>query len=93
MPHSVSLTWIPSISSNVASYTIYRITSASTTAPPTPYPSLTSILATTCSSTVCTYTDAAVQAGQSYWYYAAAVDTGNNVSGPSNIVQAVIPTS
>ena len=26
------------------------------------------------------------------WYYSTAVDTGNNESAPSNIVQAVIPT-
>jgi fibronectin type 3 domain-containing protein len=48
-------------------------------------------LATICSSTACTYTDTSVQAGQSYWYYAAAVDTGGNVSVPSNIVSAVTP--
>lgn len=91
--HSVSLSWTASTSSNVASYNIYRITSSSTTAPATPYPSLASAPATTaCSSTPCTYTDTSVAAGTSYWYYAAAVDTSNNVSAPSNIVQAVVPS-
>ena len=89
--HSVLLSWIPSTSSDVASYNIYRITSSSPTAPPTPYTNLSSVLATICSSTACTYTDTSVQAGQSYWYYAAAVDTGGNVSVPSNIVSAVTP--
>jgi hypothetical protein len=92
--HSVSLSWTPSTSSSVASYNIYRITSSSPTAPtpPTGYQSLGSVSATTCSPTVCTYTDTNVQAGQSYWYYAVAVNTGGSVSVPSNIVQAVIPT-
>jgi hypothetical protein len=91
--HSVSLSWTPSTSSNVASYNIYRILSSSSTAPPTPYPSLGSISAATCSPTVCTYTDTSVQAGQSYWYYATAVNTGGSNSVPSNIVQAVVPTT
>ncbi len=90
--HSVSLSWTPSTTSDVASYNIYRITSSSTTAPATPYPSLASVSATTCSVISCTYTDTAVAAGTSYWYYAAAVDTSNNVSAPSNIVQAVVPS-
>jgi hypothetical protein len=91
-PHTVSLSWTPSATSDVASYNIYRITSSSTTAPATPYPSLASVSATTCSATSCTYTDNAVAAGTSYWYYAAAVDTSNNVSAPSNIVHAVVPS-
>jgi hypothetical protein len=90
--HSVSLSWTPSTSSNIASYSIYRITSSSSTAPATPYPSLASISATTCSATACAYTDTSVQAGTSYWYYTAAVNTGGSVSVPSNIVQAVVPT-
>ena len=90
--HSVSLSWTPSTSSNIASYNVYRITSSSSTAPATPYPSLASVLATTCTASTCTYTDTSVTAGTSYWYYAAAVDTSSNVSVPSNIVQAVVPT-
>ncbi|HVN03754.1 MAG TPA: hypothetical protein VMT86_05005, partial [Bryobacteraceae bacterium] len=90
--HSVTLTWTPSTSSNIATYTIYRINSSSSTAPPTPYTSLASIQASTCSGTSCTYTDTNVTAGQSYWYYTTAVNTSNSASGPSNIVQAIIPT-
>jgi hypothetical protein len=91
-PHSVSLSWTPSTSSNVASYNVYRVTSSSSTAPPTPYTNLGSISATTCSPTACAYTDTGVQAGQGYWYYSTAVDTGDNESAPSNIVPAVVPT-
>ena len=90
--HSVALSWTPSTSSNLASYNVYRIASSSSTAPATPYTNLGSIAATTCSSTVCAYTDSAVQAGQGYWYYATAVDTSSNESASSNIVQAVVPT-
>lgn len=92
IPHSVTLNWVPSTSSNVASYNVYRITSTSSTAPPTPYPSLTSIAASTCTPAACTYTDSAIQAGQSYWYYATAVDTSNSVSVPSNQARAIVPT-
>ncbi|MGD0361578.1 MAG: choice-of-anchor D domain-containing protein [Bryobacteraceae bacterium] len=92
IPHSVSLSWTPSTSSNIATYNIYRIASASSTAPATPYSNMGSISATTCNPNGCAYTDTAVQAGQSYWYYSTAVDTGSNESTPSNIVQAVVPT-
>jgi hypothetical protein len=95
--HSAALSWTPSTSANIASYNIYRVTSTSSTAPATPYPMLTSATATSVCSpaanpTSCAYTDTNVVAGTSYWYYAAAVDTGNNVSAPSNIVRAIIPT-
>ena len=89
--HSVSLSWTPSTSSDAASYNIYRITSSSPTAPPTPYPILSSVLATTCSSTACASTDTSVQAGLAYWYYTTTVDTEGNVSIPSNIVPGVVP--
>ncbi|MGD0632613.1 MAG: choice-of-anchor D domain-containing protein [Terracidiphilus sp.] len=91
-PHSVSLSWTPSTSLNVASYNVYRIASSSSTAPATPYTNLASMQAAICSSTVCAYADTAVQSGQSYWYYSTAVDTSNNESAPSNIVQAAVPT-
>ena len=38
------------------------------------------------------YTDNAVQAGQSYFYVAKAVDSSGNESSPSNEAQAVIST-
>jgi len=95
--HNVTLSWTASTSSNVASYNIYRITSSSTTAPTTPYPVLVSGLAASgtgavCSGTACSYVDTSVTAGTSYWYYAAAVDSSNNVSGPSNTAQGVVPS-
>jgi hypothetical protein len=90
--HYATLSWTPSTSSNVVSYTIYRITSSSSTAPLTPYPPLASMSATTCTQTTCTYTDSAVGASLSYWYYATAVDSNNNVSAPSNTAQATIPS-
>jgi fibronectin type 3 domain-containing protein len=39
-----------------------------------------------------TYTDTTVTAGQTYFYVAKAVDANDVESGPSNEVQAVIPT-
>jgi len=39
-----------------------------------------------------TYTDNSVQAGQTYFYVATAVDAGGTESGFSNQVQAVIPS-
>jgi hypothetical protein len=90
--HYATLSWTPSTSSNVVSYTIYRITSSSPTAPSTGYSPLASISATTCTQTTCTYTDSAVAASLSYWYYAVAVDSNNNVSAPSNTAQATIPS-
>jgi len=62
-----------------------------TTVPPQPYPILNSISATTCGPTVCTYIDTAVQAGQTYWYYATAINNQGGVSVPSNIVEAQVP--
>jgi fibronectin type 3 domain-containing protein len=90
--HSVSLSWTPSTSTNVVTYNIYRVLSAGSSAPPTPYPNLGSISASTCSADLCSYTDSAVQAGQSYWYYATAVDNNNSESVPSNTAQATVPT-
>jgi hypothetical protein len=95
--HSASLSWTASTTSGVSTYNVYRITSSSSTAPATPYPSLVSGLPATgtgavCSGTACSYTDTSVTAGTSYWYYATAVSNGVE-SGPSNSAQAVIPTS
>jgi fibronectin type 3 domain-containing protein len=38
------------------------------------------------------YTDSGVSSGQTYFYVAKAVDGNDVESGPSNEVQAVIPT-
>jgi len=80
--HSVSLNWTASTSTNVIGYNVYRATQAGD-----PYTLLTSPpVAQT------TYTDTAVQAGQTYYYVATAVDNNNNESPYSNQAQAVVPS-
>jgi hypothetical protein len=81
--HYVTLNWTASTSSNVTGYNIYRATVSGG-----PYTKLT---ATPVSAT--TYTDTAVQAGQTYYYVATAVDSSSNESTYSNEAQAVIPSS
>jgi hypothetical protein len=92
--YSVSLSWTPSTSSDVTSYSIYRMASSDSTAPPPPYPLLVSNLPsnTVCSasSNSCAYTDSTVVAATSYWYYAMAV-SGSVDSAPSNTAQAIVP--
>jgi Abnormal spindle-like microcephaly-assoc'd, ASPM-SPD-2-Hydin/HYDIN/CFA65/VesB-like, Ig-like domain len=78
--HSVSLAWNASLSL-VAGYDIYRGTQAGG-----PYTKLNS------SSLVdLTYTDGAVQAGQTYFYVVSAVDSNGLQSINSNEVSAAIP--
>lgn len=92
--HSVTLTFNPSTTTNVVSYNIYRITSSSPTAPPTPYPALGSgwEAVAICNGLICTVSDTTVSSGTSYWYYASAVDSNDNESAPSNTAQAIIST-
>jgi fibronectin type 3 domain-containing protein len=80
-PHSVTLNWTASTSSNVAGYNVYRGTQSNG-----PYIKLT---AAPVAGT--TYTDLAVLAGQIYYYVTTAVDSGNNESTYSNQAPAVIP--
>jgi hypothetical protein len=80
--HSVSLSWTASTSSNVTGYNVYRGTASSG-----PYTKLTSNLVAALN-----YTDTAVQAGQTYYYVATAVDNNNNESAYSTPAQAVIPS-
>jgi hypothetical protein len=80
--HSVSLSWTASTSSNVSGYNVYRAAQAGG-----PYTKITSSLAVGT-----TYTDTAVQAGQTYYYVTTAVDSSNNESAWSNEAQAVIPS-
>jgi len=81
-PHSVTLTWIASTSPNVLGYTIYRGTASNG-----PYARITPLpVAGT------TFTDNAVQSGQTYYYVATAVDNSGRESGYSNPAQAVIPS-
>jgi len=80
--NSVSLNWKASISSNVLGYKVYRATQAS--GPYTKY-TFSAIIGTS-------YTDIAVQAGQTYYYVVTAVDSNNNESAYSNQAQAVVPS-
>jgi hypothetical protein len=80
--HSVSLNWTASASSNLIGYKVYRATQSGG-----PYAQYTSspIIDTT-------YTDSAVQTGQTYFYVVTAVDNNNNESPYSNEAQAVVPS-
>ena len=79
-PHSVSLQWSPSTSSNISYYNVYR-----GTANGGPY----SLLKNSLSSTA--YTDANVQSGSTYYYVTTAVSSSGMESGYSAPAQAVIP--
>jgi hypothetical protein len=81
-PHSATLNWTASTSSNVAGYNVYRAAQSNG-----PYTKLNaaSVAATT-------YTDLAVVAGQTYYYVTTAVDVNNNESNYSNQAPAVIPS-
>jgi hypothetical protein len=81
-PHSVTLTWTASTSPNVIGYNVYRGSTSNG-----PYTKVNSLpVAGT------THTDYAVQAGQTYYYMATAVDDGGNESAYSNQAKAVIPS-
>jgi fibronectin type 3 domain-containing protein len=79
--HSVSLLWNASTSSAVG-YNVYR---GSVTGGP--YTKTNSVLSASTS-----YVDNAVQAGQTYYYVATAVDGSGVESAYSNQVEAAIPT-
>ena len=78
-PHTVSLNWHASTSSNVVGYNIYRGTTVGN------YALLKSMNAKT------SYLDASVQSGQTYYYVVTAVNTAGAESPYSNTVEAVIP--
>jgi hypothetical protein len=79
--HSVSLSWAAS-TSTVVGYNVYRGGTSGG-----PYTRINSALE---SST--NYTDSSVQAGQTYYYVATAVDSTGAESAYSSQVQAVIPS-
>lgn len=80
-PHTVTLNWTASTSSNVTGYNVYRGTLAGG-----PYTKLTA------SPIVgITYTDTTVLAGLTYYYVTTAVNSSNVESGYSNQAQAVVP--
>jgi hypothetical protein len=78
--HSVALSWSPS-TSTVAGYNTYSSQQSGG-----PYTKLTSapVVATS-------YTDAAVQAGQTYYFVVTSVDTSNVESAYSAEVSALVP--
>jgi uncharacterized repeat protein (TIGR03803 family) len=78
--HTVSLSWDAS-TSQVIGYNVYRGTN-----PNGPYTKINSTL-----DAVTTYTDSAVQAGQTYYYVTTAVDSAGEESVYSNQADAVIP--
>ena len=80
--HSASLTWTASTSANVVGYNVYR-----GSAPGGPYMKLNSSMVAATD-----YTDAGVQAGQTYYFVCTAVDATDNESGYSNEAQAVVPS-
>jgi hypothetical protein len=82
IPHSVSLSWTASVTSNVAGYNVYRGTTLGGT-----YTKLNSSLVFATG-----YNDSAVQSGQTYYYVATTVDNNNNESAFSNVASALIPT-
>jgi hypothetical protein len=80
LPHAVDLTWVASSSTGVTGYNVYR---SSTTGGP--YSLLNTALVTGT-----TFTDSAVQSGQTY-YYVVKAKSATEESGPSNEAVAVIP--
>jgi hypothetical protein len=80
-PRSVLLNWNSSPSPNVVGYNLYRATSS-----PGPYSKITP---TPVSAT--SYTDTNVTTGSTYYYYAAAIDSGGIESAYSN--QATAPVN
>jgi hypothetical protein len=79
--HSVALSWSPSTSSGVTGYNTY-----SSQVSGGPYTKLTSAPVTGTS-----YTDSAVQAGQTYYFVVTSLDSSNVESPFSAEVSAVIP--
>jgi fibronectin type 3 domain-containing protein len=79
--HWATLSWTPSTSS-VIGYYVYRGTQTGG-----PYVKLNAAPVS-----LNTYTDSAVQAGQTYFYVATSVDSSNIESMFSNEASAVIPT-
>jgi hypothetical protein len=79
--HAVTLNWSASTSS-VSGYNIYRSAVSGG-----PYSKMNSALITTTS-----YTDSAVQAGQTYFYVVTSVDSTGTESTFSNEVSATVPT-
>ncbi len=82
VPHSVSLNWTPSTSSNIVGYNLYR-----TAVPGGAYSKVNAA-----SISGVTYIDTGVVSGYTYYYVATAVDANNVESGYSNQAVAAVPT-
>jgi hypothetical protein len=80
--HTVTLSWIASVSPNVIGYNVYRATSSGG-----PYAKVNGspVGATT-------YLDSNVSSGQSYFYVATTVDSSNHESAYSTQATAIVPT-
>ena len=78
---SVSLSWMPSSSSDVIGYNVYRGTISGG-----PYTKLNSSVIP-----LALDTDSAVSSGQTYYYVVTAVDSSNNESTDSNQAVASVP--
>ncbi|MGD1080757.1 MAG: hypothetical protein ABR881_20745 [Candidatus Sulfotelmatobacter sp.] len=79
-PHTVSLKWSASTSSNISYYKVYRGTVSGG-----PYSLLSNNVGVT------SYTDTSVQSGSTYYYVTTAVDSSGTESGYSDVAQAVVP--
>lgn len=81
--HTVSLSWNPSTSSNIVGYNIYRSTLGTACGT---YARLNTSL-----NVATSYGDSSVVDGQSYCYVTTAVNSSNEESEYSAVVQATIP--
>ena len=79
-PHTVSLKWSASTSSDISYYKVYRGTVSGG-----PYSLLSNNVGVT------SYTDTSVQSGSTYYYVTTAVDSSGTESGYSDVAQAVVP--
>jgi hypothetical protein len=82
VPHTVTLSWKASTSSNLKGYHVYRAAVAGG--------AFTKLTASPVSTTA--YTDSSVASGRTYYYVTTSVDSNNTESGYSNQATAVIPT-
>jgi uncharacterized protein DUF4082/carboxypeptidase family protein len=82
IPHTVSLSWKASTSSNVTGYNVYRASVAGG--------AYTKMTAAPMAGTA--WIDRSVVSGRTYYYVATTVDGNSKESGYSNLATAVVPT-
>jgi hypothetical protein len=82
IPHTVSLSWTGSTSTNVTGYNVYRADVAGG--------AYTKMNASPMATTA--YVDGSVASGRTYYYVATSVDSSNLESAYSNLATAVVPT-